>query len=305
MSPELPFDQAVMLLPFGLRQIALSMPRAEQVVAEELRLRVGRPLSVTFPAGEALLPGSPPVSPSDLRTVLEIATQASAHTALDKVCHGFVTVRGGHRVGLCGTAVVKNGAIHNLRELSSLNIRIARQVPGAASQVLRDLTEEGALPSTLIISPPGAGKTTLLRDLVRRISAGEGTVPLRVGVADERGELAALCDGVPQLEVGPRTDIMDGCSKAEGLMMLLRGMNPQVLAADEITAPEDVEALERAAGCGVTLLATAHAGGVEDLARRPLYRRLLADGIFQAAVLIRRENGARRCLTEHLEAGQW
>ena len=303
MNPELPFDQAATLLPFGLRQVALSLPKAERLIVEELRLRVGRPLSATFPAGETILPGSPPVSPADLRTVLEIATQASAHTALDKVCRGFVTVRGGHRVGLCGTAVVKNGAIHNLRELSSLNIRIARQVQGAAVQALRDLTAQGALSSALILSPPGAGKTTLLRDLVRRISAGEGIAPLRVGIADERGELAALYDGIPQLEVGPRTDVMDGCSKAEGLMMLLRGMNPQVLAADEITAPEDVEALERAAGCGVTLLATAHAGSVEDLSRRPLYRRLLSGGIFRAAVLIHREGGARRCVTRRLEAG--
>ena len=128
MDPVIPFDQAAGLLPFGMRQLALSLPQAERAVAEELRLRAGRPLAITLPEGEAVLPGCPILSPDDLRTALEIATQASAHTALERIRNGFVTVRGGHRVGLCGTAVVKDGAIHNLRELSSVNIRIARQI---------------------------------------------------------------------------------------------------------------------------------------------------------------------------------
>ena len=301
MNAVLPFDQAATLLPFGLRQVALAIPKTEQAVAEELRLRAGRPLSVTFPDGESVLPGAPGVSAGDLRTVLEIATQASAHTALDKVRHGFVTVRGGHRVGLCGTAVVKEGEIHNLRELSSVNIRIARQVKGVGDEVLRRLTDGGSLPSTLVVSPPGGGKTTLLRDMIRGISSGAWASPLRVGVADERGELAALYDGVPQMDLGPHPDVMDGCPKAAGLMMLLRGMNPQVLAADEITAPQDVKALEAAAGCGVTLLATAHACGLDDLRRRPIYRRVLAQGIFQRVVWIDRPGGQRRYRVETLE----
>lgn len=213
MNPTLPFDQAAGLLPFGLRQLALSMPQTERIVAEELRLRAGRPLSVTLPEGESVLPGSPIISPDDLRTVLEIATQASAHVALERVRHGFVTVRGGHRMGLCGTAVVKDGAIHNLRELSSLNIRIARQVTGVGDKLLLQLRDGGALPSVLVLAPPGAGKTTLLRDMIRGLSTGVGGLPLRVGVADERGELGAVYDGVPQLDLGPHTDVMDGAPK--------------------------------------------------------------------------------------------
>ena len=125
--------------------------------------------------------------------------------------------------------------------------------------------------------------------------------PHRVGVADERGEIAALFDGVPQLDVGPRTDVMEGCPKAWGLMTLLRGMNPQVLAVDEITAPEDVAALVSAAGCGVTLLATAHGAGREDLSRRKLYRGLLEEGVFRRLVRIRREAGRRIYEVEVLE----
>ena len=300
MDPVIPFDQAAGLLPFGMRQLALALPQAERAVAEELRLRAGRPLAITLPEGEAVLPGCPIISPDDLRTALEIATQASAHAALERIRNGFVTVRGGHRIGLCGTAVVKDGAIHNLRELSSLNIRIARQITGVGDEILRQLRTKDEFPSVLVLAPPGAGKTTLLRDLIRGLSAGVGGPPLRVGVADERGELGAMYDGIPQLDLGPHTDVMDGCSKADGLMMLLRGMNPQVLAVDEITAPGDIDALETAAGCGAALLATAHGRGLEDLERRPLYARLLERRIFQKVLLIERQGGARRYRLEDL-----
>ena len=300
MNPAIPFDQAVGLLPFGLRQLTLALPQSVRNAAEELRLRAGRPMSVTLPDGEEVLPGCPVISPGDLRAVLEIATQASAHTALERVRHGFVTVRGGHRVGLCGTAVVKDGEIHNLRELSSLNIRIARQIPGIGDEPLRRIRSGGTLPSVLVLAPPGAGKTTLLRDLIRGLSAGVGGPPLRVGVADERGELGAMYGGLPQLDLGPHTDVMDGCSKADGLMMLLRGMNPKVLAADEITASDDIDALETAAGCGTALLSTAHGRGIEDLERRPLYARLMERRIFQKVLLIDRVNGVRRYRLEDL-----
>lgn len=293
MDPLIPFEQAAGLLPFGLRQLALSIPRAERVVAEELRLRAGRPMSVTLPEGEAVLPGCPVISPGDLRTTLEIATQASAHAALERVRHGFITVQGGHRVGLCGTVVVKDGAIHNLRELSSLNIRIARQITGVGDELLLRLREEEALPSVLVLAPPGAGKTTLLRDIIRGLSAGVGGPPVRVGVADERGELGAMYDGVPQLDLGPHTDVINGCSKADGLMMLLKGMTPRVLAVDEVTAPADIDALDAAAGCGAVLLATAHGKNMEDLKRRPLYTRLLERRIFQKVLLIERQEGTR------------
>lgn len=181
-----------------------------------------------------------------------------------------------------------------------MNIRIARQIPGIGNEILCQLRAEGALPSVLVLAPPGAGKTTLLRDLIRGLSSGAIGPPLRVGVADERGELGAMYDGVPQLDVGPHTDIMDGCGKADGLMMLLRGMNPQVLAVDEITAPGDIDALETAAGCGAVLLATAHGQDVEDLKHRPLYIRLLKRHIFQKVLLIERRGGARRYRLEDL-----
>lgn len=188
-----------------------------------------------------------------------------------------------------------------LRGLSSASIRIARQVKGAADGLLPRLCRGGRLTDTLILAPPGLGKTTLLRDLIRQVSDGIDCEPLRVALADERGEVAALYQGLPQLDVGARTDVLDGCPKARGLMLLLRAMNPQVLAVDEITAPEDVAALVSAAGCGVTLLATAHGAGREDLSRRKLYRGLLEEGVFRRLVRIRREAGRRIYEVEVLE----
>lgn len=300
MDPLLPFDQAAGLLPFGLRQVALAVPRAEQVIAEELRLRVRYPVSITLPEREMVLPGSPVITSNDLYSVLEIATKASAHTALERVRQGFVTVRGGHRLGLCGSVVSKDGMIHNMRSISSLNIRIARQIPGIGNELLGAIRANRTVPSVLVLAPPGAGKTTLLRDLIRGLSSGVAGVPLRVGVADERGELGAMWDGVPQLDLGPHTDILDGCSKAEGLMMLLRGMNPQILAVDEITAPGDIDALRTASGCGVSLLATAHGKSIRDLQTKPLYGKLLHNKIFQVLLCIEMINGVRRYRLEEI-----
>ncbi len=256
-------------------------------------------MSVVLGERERFLNG-PPVEGGELERLVEIASQASLHAVLDQLRRGYLTVAGGHRLGLCGTAVLQGGGIHALRGFSSANLRVARQVEGAAAPVLDSLCPGGRLASTLILAPPGMGKTTLLRDLIRLVSEGEGCAPLRVSLADERGEVAAMYNGRPQLEVGRRTDVMEGCPKAQGLMLLLRGMNPQVLAVDEVTAPEDVQALTTAVGCGATLLATAHGSELADLERRPVYRPLLKEGLFRFLVRIRREDGGRVYTVEEL-----
>lgn len=301
MESEKSFLQAAAVLPPPLRRLAEGIPDEQKARAEELRLRTGYPATLLVDTGERTIPGALPVTEDDLRTVLEIASQASAHTVLERVRNGFVTIRGGHRIGLCGTAVQEGGVIRNLRYLSSLAIRIARPVRGIAGTLLSELWEKGTLQNTLILAPPGAGKTTLLRDLIWNLSEGYGGPALRIGVVDERGELAAMWEGRPELDLGRRTDVMDSCSKAEGLRMLLRGMNPQVLAVDEITAPEDVKAILQAAGCGVSLLATAHGSSVKDLSLRAIYRDLLGSGVFQRVILLKRApDGRRSAVVEEL-----
>lgn len=295
--------QAVRYLPLGLRAAALELTEEAQDCCEELRLRAGR--GAFWLAGDVERPlrteqGPAEVTGEALRRVVELCTQASFHTALDQFRDGFLPLRGGHRLGLCGTAALRDGAVINLRALSSLSLRIARPVPGIGEALLPRLRQDGEVLSTLILSPPGRGKTTLLRDLVRALSVGgKGGPPVRTALADERGEVAALWGGEPQLDVG-QADVMDGCPKAAALLMLLRSMNPQVLAADEITAPEDVEAIGMAANCGAAVLATAHGTGTEDLLRRPLYRRLWEQKVFRRLVTIRVEGGRRRYDVEDL-----
>ena len=299
MDERRPWEQAAAVLPGPLRDGLRALGEDRLEGAEEFRLRRGFPMTVLLPEGERETDG-PPVGEDELRQVVENATQCSAHTALDRVRQGFVTLRGGHRIGLCGSVTKKDGRIVTLRELSSLSIRVARSVPGLAKPLLPELTEDGRFLSTLILAPPGAGKTTLLRDLVRVLSDGEGCPPHRVSVADERGEIAALWRGEPQLYVGRHTDVLDGCSKSEGLSILIRGMDPQVAAADELGGSEDVRAAEEAAGCGVAVLATAHGAGLEDLRRRPACRELLELGAFRRLVVLERRGAVRSVRVEAL-----
>ena len=293
-SAEARFDEAAMVLPPEIREKVYRFTNTERQEIEEFRLRVGRPMTCVFAKEERSPDLTQRVKSRDLERVLEIASEASFHTVADKVKNGFVTIRGGHRIGLCGTAVVREGEVTNLRQLSSLCVRIAKEVPGAAKPLLPRIAPNGTLGNTLILAPPGAGKTTLLRDLIRMLSDGEGIPFKRIGIADERGEIAAMYGGMPQMNVGEHTDVVDGCPKAAGLMMLLRGMRPQVLAADEITAPEDIRALEQAAGCGTQLIATAHGYSMEDLKQRPLYRKLMEEALFSYIVLIRVRDGMRQ-----------
>jgi stage III sporulation protein AA len=293
------YREAVSVLPVRLRKSALALPDEQQGRAEELHLRVGQPLTVLLPEGE--LPLEIAVESGDLETLCDIATEFSRYAAVETLREGYLSVKGGFRIGLCGTAVIKDGVNMNLRQFSSATVRIAREQIGVADEVARQLFRNGAPCSTLILSPPGAGKTTLLRDLVRTLSAGvQPYGPQRISLIDERGEVAMMHRGEPQMDVGPYTDVLDACPKALGIPMVLRAMNPQIIAVDEITAYQDIRAMSLAAGCGVRLLATIHAADVTELMDKPLYRTLLEERIFRLAVSIVRTEEGRHYHVEEL-----
>lgn len=294
----IPYRKAAEILPEHLRRAALARCADEQAVAEEFRLRSGQKMSLLGPEGETSI-SEEPVTGQDLQAVLDRATEFSAYRCAGSIRQGYVTVRGGCRVGICGTAVLRGGEIATVGELSSLSIRIARAALGVAKDVYPKLWSEGSFESTLILSPPGGGKTTLLRDLIRCLSKGSQTHPaLRVAVVDERGEIAAARGGCAQFDVGPYTDILTGTEKAEGISMLLRAMNPQVIAVDEITAPEDIRAMTVAANCGVAFLATVHGRDLDELRRRKLCRELLDTELFHQFIVLEGRGSARTSRVE-------
>lgn len=285
------FHTAAQLLPERLWRAAYSLNEQQRQDCEELRVRLGRPLAATV-GGKTVLLGDGAVLPTgeELDELLARATECSVHSYLEQLWQGYLTTRHGHRLGICGQ--FPQGENRLLRGLSSVNIRVARQVHGLG----KDLTlwDEEGFRSTLILAPPGAGKTTLLRELCRELS-----LRFRVAVADERYEIAACAGGEPRFAVG-HCDVLSGGSKRDVIPMLLRSMSPQIVTVDEITRTEDCESLLECAGCGCSLLATAHGQELSDLHRRPAYRRLLEAGLFRQVILIHRVDGQRHYRMEEI-----
>ena len=292
------YEQAAELLPARWQQAARRVPDFRKAQAEEFRLRAGRPMTLVTTEGELFVSDELPrqsVTQSDLEQLCDTVTGYSRYAASESMGKGYLVGRGGFRVGLCGTVVLRDGVGVNLRDISSASVRISRQAAGLCWDMTKLLPEGESFQSTLIAAPPGAGKTTLLREMVAALSNGsEERAPLRVGIVDERGELAGMYRGVPQLDVGFHTDVLDGCPKALGIPMLLRSANPQVIAVDEITAEEDLAAMAAAANCGVALLATIHALDGEELRRKPLYPVLATSQVFRRLITISVEAGQRR-----------
>lgn len=275
-----------------LRQVSVDF---EQV--QEIRLRVHAPLLMICnnheyyitPSGklskraeEAYL-----VSRQELKETLEHMGNYSLYAFEEEIKQGFITIHGGHRIGIAGKTIVDAHGIRTMKFISFINVRLSHQVRGCADCVLPYLYESGDILHTLIISPPRCGKTTLLRDIIRQVSNGNGSEPgMTVGVIDERSEIGACYQGIPQNELGIRTDILDCCPKARGMMMLIRTMSPRVIAVDEIGSREDLEAIEYVMNCGCKLIATVHGSSIDDIKQKPVLRELVQAKCFERYIIL-------------------
>lgn len=274
------------------------MCRLDPKKIQEIRLRIAKPVFVRYEGREYVLSEAGSLTDqwragycfteSDLRETLSYLSGYSLYAFDEELRQGFFTVSGGHRIGIAGKAVTENGSITCMRYISFINIRLAHQVRGCADTILPYIVRENDVMNTLLLSAPGGGKTTILRDMIRQVSDGTSFLTGRtVGVVDERSEIAGCFMGIPQNDVGMRTDVLDCCTKAEGMMMLLRSMSPKVLAVDEIGTSGDEAALERVYSCGCRLLATAHGTSVEELRKKRLFEKLIQSHVFERFILLR------------------
>ncbi|WP_127533851.1 stage III sporulation protein AA [Paenibacillus kobensis] len=316
-------ERVAYLLPPELSEVLARLPASVLAGLEEIRIRENRPLEVWTGGGSAfvtsggLLNNSPDgafkPSADMCRRLLERMTNHSVYAMEEELRRGYITVEGGHRIGLAGRTVLEEGKVRSIRDIGGFNVRIARDAAGVSLNTLPMLIDRArqSIASTLIVGAPRQGKTTFIRDLARAVSYGKwpntsGWTGRKVGIVDERSEIAACVRGVPTFDVGPRTDVMDACPKAEGMMMMIRSMSPEVLVVDEIGRDEDVEAIREAVRAGVAVVATAHAGGWQEAAARPAIRRLLQDNAFARGVVLKRSEAglAARVIDLELVAGQ-
>lgn len=275
--------QIIGILPGKIRPYVQEKGKTENL--QEIRLRVGKPLILVYRGKEQVEDYA--VTEHDIRELLDYISDYSLYAFEQEMKQGFITIEGGHRVGITGQAILENGKIKNIRYISSVNLRLAHEVWGCADQVLPFLLKEREFLHTLLISPPRCGKTTLLRDLIRQLSDGNRHLPgITVGVVDERSEIGGCFHGIPQNHLGKRTDILDGCPKAEGMMMLIRSMSPTVIAVDEIGTAEDIHAVEYAMRCGCKILATVHAADLEEVRKKPWFLGMDSQSGFQRYILL-------------------
>ncbi len=283
-------EDVYLILPDTVRNRLAKMSSSEIHRIEEIRLRIGLPVEVVIENRSFFLDEGQRFGKEEATILMNRLSMHSLYTLEEEIRRGYITIKGGHRVGIAGKVVLDRGNVKHIRDVASFNIRIARQILGAANGVLPLLVEKGQVKSTLIISPPQCGKTTLIRDIARQLSYGTKGFPgKKVSIVDERSEIAGCVNGIPQKDVGPRTDVMDGCPKAEGMMMMIRSMSPDVIITDEMGRPEDSYAIEEAIHAGIAVITTVHGKNLKDVMRRPVLSRLAQSGVFQRYLILGRQ----------------
>lgn len=289
-------EEVLQVLPERLRQI-VERSVADWNTVQEIHIRLGKGIAITANGRKELPnPNGQVVSRREFRELMEYISNYSLYAFEEEIKKGFLTIPGGHRVGVSGRAVTEDNEVKKLRNISFVNIRIAHEKKGCANAVMPYLLEKDRFLSTLLVSPPGAGKTTLLRDIVRNLAsggnlAGSGRMfgAKNVSVVDERSEIASCYMGVPQNDVGMFCDVLDACPKSEGIRMMLRSMAPEVIAVDEIGTGNEYEALTEALTSGCSLLATVHGDSIRHIREKPFLKQLLEERMFERIIILRQK----------------
>lgn len=283
-------ENIIRFLPNEISKLLNVLPQGTREDLEEVRLRVNRPVEVISRGETRYLPYM--FSKNDADQLISSLAGHSFYTLDEELKRGYITIEGGHRIGLAGKVILEEGRVKALRHLASFNIRVAREKIGVAERLIPFLYDSG-WKHTMIIGPPQTGKTTMLRDLARIVSSGfqmKGIPAMKAGIIDERSEIAGCMQGVPQLQFGPRVDVLDACPKAEGMMMMIRALSPDVLIVDEIGREEDKTAIMEAVNAGITLMMTTHGKNLEEIKKRPLLKEIIGQRVFQRFIELSRDS---------------
>lgn len=282
-------------LPLQIRQY---ITEEDGLGLEEIRARVGQSMEFCYGNGEVKRLGK--IGKSEMEEFLNYLSGYSLYAYEEEIRQGFFTIEGGHRVGVtghtsCGVDSKGNlGQILNVRDINGVNVRVAHEHKGCAAKLVPMLWKDGLLGNTLILARPGAGKTTYLRDCIRILSGSELKEGMKICVVDERSEIAASCQGVPQNDLGTRTDVLDNCPKSQGMRMVLRSMSPQIIAMDELGGEEDFEMLYQIIYSGSRILGTVHGDSLFDIVQKPYIQNLLKEGMLQRLVWLQKDTKGQR-----------
>ena len=285
------YDEIYKILPVTIGNSIKQFLMEDKI--QEIRIKVGKPIILNLAFEEKVLDYIP--TREDLRHLITKISNYSLYAFEEEIKQGYITLKGGHRVGLAGECVMSKGEVRTIKNISSLNIRICKEVIGASNKVMRLITENDRVYNTLIVSPPKCGKTTILRDIAKNLSNGMYQISLKgkkVTIVDERSEIAACYNGIPQMNVGIRTDILDNCLKKSGMIMAIRSLSPEVLICDEIGTEGDLEALNMAFNSGVNIIVTVHGYDINDIYNRKVFKELIDNCVLERIIVLSNRRGA-------------
>lgn len=281
----------------GIFPIKIGALLKEKLLKEqiyEIRIKIGKPIMIYSKYGESMINYSP--VKEEIKSIMQKISNYSLYAYEEDIRQGFITIKGGHRIGIAGECIMEKGEVKTIRNISSINVRISNEVIGCSDKLMKYIYshKQKRVFNTIIISPPKCGKTTILRDISRNISSGfpsEGIYGHKVAVIDERSEIGACYFGIPQNDIGIRTDILDNCLKKEGMIMAIRSLSPEVLICDEIGTKGDAEALLMAFNSGVNIITSIHGFTIDDLYKRKIFNDLLENEIIERAIVLSSRRG--------------